>query len=330
MPRVQLMENDMWNLIADVGGTNMRLAEVSSDGEILTQERFQSKGEMTLEAACAQFAQGRGSMPARAVIAAAGVVKDGAVKLTNAGQSFSETSLSEVLGGAPVSVLNDFEAAAWSLATVVPEDVTTLQGKAEFPKEPCLILGPGTGLGVGALVWLGDVPCVVPGEGGHAALGPRTPEEVPIFEAIREEWPEVGMGDGLLVEAEAVLSGTGLPVFYRAVAKSMDLTAPLDNGVDIFAAAKARLDTAAMRAVELFARYLAAIAGDFGLVFNAKGGVFVTGGVAAANPWMFDDGFVEAFNAGGRHTGWRKELPLHLYHQPNFGLIGARNYLVNR
>jgi glucokinase len=327
---MQWMENDMWNLIADVGGTNMRLAEVSSGGEILIQERFQSKGEMTLDAACAQFARERGSMPARAVIAAAGVVKDGAVKLTNAGQSFSETSITKTLDGAPVNVLNDFEAAAWSLATVGPDDVTTLQGAAEFPKEPCLILGPGTGLGVGALVWAGDVPCVVPGEGGHAALGPRTREEVSIFAALREEWPEVGMGEGLLVEAEAVLSGTGLPVFYRAVAKSMELTAPLDNAADIFSAAKARLDTAAMRAVQLFARYLAAIAGDFGLVFGAKGGVFVTGGVAAANPWMFDDAFVEAFNAGGRHTGWRKELPLHVYHQPDFGLIGARNYLVHR
>ena len=321
----------MWNLIADVGGTNMRLAEVSAEGEILTQERFQTKGEMTLEAACVQFANSRGSMPARAVIAAAGVVKDGAVQLTNAGnQSFSEASLAEALGGASVKVLNDFEAAAWSLATVGPEDVTTLQGKAEFPKEPCLILGPGTGLGVGALVWAGDVPCVVPGEGGHVALGPRTPEEVPIFKAMRDEWPEVGMGEGLIVEAEAILSGTGLPLFYRAVAKSMDLTAPLDNGADIFEAAKAKLDTAAMRAVELFARYLAGVAGDLGLVFAAKGGVFVTGGVAAANPWMFDEAFVAAFNAGGRHTGWRQELPLHLYHQPNFGLIGARNYLVNR
>ena len=320
----------MWNLIADVGGTNMRLAAVNAEGEILEQARYNTKGELNLEQACADFASHRGSAPGRAVIAAAGVVRDGSVQLTNAHQSFSERGIAAALKIERAKVLNDFEAAAWSLATVSAGDVTTLQGEAKFPKEPCLIIGPGTGLGVGALVWANGDPCVVPGEGGHVALAPRTPEEVPIFEALREEWPEVGMGPGLVVEAEAILSGTGLPFFYRAVAKSMELTAPLETGAEIFESAKAKLDTAAMRAVALFAQYLASVAGDLGLVFAAKGGVFVTGGVAAANPWIFDAAFVEAFNAGGRHTGWRQELPLHLYHQPNFGLIGARNYLAAR
>ncbi|NIZ12766.1 ROK family protein [Phaeobacter sp. HF9A] len=320
----------MWNLIADVGGTNMRLAAVNAQGAILEQARYDSKGDMNLEQACADFAAHRGGAPERAVIAAAGVVRDGAVQLTNAHQSFSERGIASALKIERAKVLNDFEAAAWSLATVAAGDVTTLQGQPVFPKESCLIIGPGTGLGVGALVWSNGDPCVVPGEGGHVALGPRAADEVPIFQALREEWPEVGMGPGLAVEAEAILSGTGLPYFYRAVAKSMDLTAPLCTGAEIFEAAKARLDTAAMRSVALFARYLAGVAGDLGLVFAAKGGVFVTGGVAAANPWIFDADFIAAFNAGGRHSSWRQELPLHLYHQPDFGLIGARNYLSAR
>ncbi|MFP3383918.1 ROK family protein [Tritonibacter sp. SIMBA_163] len=320
----------MWNLIADVGGTNMRLAAVNAEGDILERARYDTKGTLNLEQACADFAAHRGSAPGRAVIAAAGVVRDGSVQLTNADQSFSERGIAVALGIERAKVLNDFEAAAWSLATVAEGDVTVLQGQAVFPREPCLIVGPGTGLGVGALVWANGEPCVIPGEGGHVALGPRTPEEVPIFEALRKEWPEIGMGPGLVVEAEAILSGTGLPYFYRAVAKSMDLTAPLGTGAEIFEAAKARLDTAAIRAVELFVQYLAGVAGDLGLVFAAKGGVFISGGVAAANPWIFDEAFVAAFNAGGRHTSWRQELPLHLYHQPNFGLIGARNYLTAR
>ncbi|ABF63096.1 ROK family protein [Ruegeria sp. TM1040] len=320
----------MWNLIADVGGTNMRLAAVNAEGEILEQARYDSKGTQNLEEACADFAAHRGSAPGRAVIAAAGVVRGGSVQLTNANQSFSERGIAVALQTERVKVLNDFEAAAWSLASVSAGDVTVLQGQAVFPKEPCLIIGPGTGLGVGALIWANGEPCVVPGEGGHVAIGPRTADEVAIFEALREEWPEIGMGPGLAVEAEGILSGTGLPYFYRAVARSMELTAPLTTGAEIFQSAQARLDTAAVRAVSLFAQYLAGVAGDLGLVFAAKGGVFVTGGVAAANPWIFDAAFVEAFNAGGRHTAWREELPLHLYHQPNFGLIGARNYLRAR
>ncbi|SCZ71202.1 glucokinase [Epibacterium ulvae] len=318
----------MWNLIGDVGGTNMRLAAVSSDGEILEQRSFPSKGDVPLEEVCRSFVSPRDGAPGHVVIAAAGVVKDGQVTLTNARQTASESGIAAACGTGHAKILNDFEAAAWSLATVGAEDVTVLQGTTQFQRAPRLIIGPGTGLGVGSLIYAHGQPAVVPGEGGHVAIAPRRADLVAVFDCLTRDWPEVAMGAPLAVEAEALLSGTGLPRFYRALAEVRGAAAVCVENAEIFAAAQTQSDAVAVEAVALFAEYLGAVAGDLGLVLGATGGVFVTGGLALKNPWMFDTGFLEAFNAGGRHQSWREAMPVYLYSNEDFGLIGARNYLM--
>ncbi len=318
----------MWTLIADVGGTNMRLAAMGPDGTLLRQERFASKGSIRLEEVCASFAQTQGTAPNHVVIAAAGVVKEGQVTLTNAQQTASESGLAAACATGSAKILNDFEAAAWSLATVSRDEVTVLQGTDQFSRAPRLIVGPGTGLGVGALVYSHGQPSVVPGEGGHVSIGPRRSELVPVFEALIEDWPEVAMSN-LTIEAEALLSGTGLPRFYRALAGVMGAEAVCQDGAEIFAAAQAHSDPVALRCVGIFAEYLGAVAGDLGLAFGASGGVFITGGVALKNPWVLKQGFLEAFNSGGRHQAWREGLPVYLYSNENFGLVGARNYALH-
>lgn len=321
----------MWNLVADVGGTNMRLAAISNAGSIIDQQSFGSKGEVSVPAACQAFVAQHATSPAGVVVAAAGVVKDGEVELTNAKkQRFSEADLAVATGTDNVTILNDFEAAAWSLSTVTPADVTPLQGGQGIPMGPRLIIGPGTGLGVGSLVWANGQPNVVRGEGGHITLSPQSAQELEYFQALIEIWPEVQIGSGIAVEAEAVLSGTGIPLFYRAIATVHSAPQAAQNAEDVFRLAQDGTDPCAILAVDLFRRYLGTLAGDLGLVIDAKGGVFVTGGVALSNPWLFDEKFLQAFNAGGRHSDWRAAFPVYLYQNPNFGLLGARNYISSR
>ncbi|MEP5212028.1 ROK family protein [Sulfitobacter pontiacus] len=314
----------MWNLIADVGGTNMRLACVAADGQMLRQQTLPSKGDVGLEQACGAFAKAEGSAPTHVVIAAAGIVANGRVTLTNANQSASEPGLVTACGAQSAKILNDFEAAAWSLETVTKDEVKTLQGQGGFTPGARLIIGPGTGLGVGALVMDEATTLAVPGEGGHVGIGPRRSELVPVFEALVALWPEVAMSD-LTVEAEAVLSGTGLPYFYRAVAQAMGQEVQPLQGPQIFAAAAAQSDPVALRTVALFGEYLGAVAGDLAVTVKAMGGVFVTGGVVHKNPHILDQAFLAAFNAGGRYHAWRQNVPVYLYENENFGLIGARN-----
>lgn len=319
----------MWDLIADVGGTHMRLAAHFPTGEIVEHRSYRSDGDLGIEHACAAYIEWRGAAPDCIVVAAAGVVHDRAVTLTNARQTLSEADLTRISPSSRVRILNDFEAAAWSLATVMEDDVEMLQGTLDNATSPRLIIGPGTGLGVGALIRANGMPEVIPGEGGHVALGPRHAREVPYLEALIRRSPAFQCGDTLAVEAEALLSGTGVPAFYAAVAEVMELDRPLHDAADVFNAAQDHGNPAARIVAGMFRDALGALAGDLALAFGARGGVFVTGGVARSNRWLFDGSFLAAFNAGGRHTHWREQLPVCLYHNAGGGLLGARNY-INR
>jgi glucokinase len=317
-----------WNLVADVGGTNMRLAALSPEGEILRQITHESSGPLTVAAACKAFIEDVGPPPAWLVVAAAGPVRGGQVELTNVKQTLSEVELAALCPEAQVRILNDFEAAAWSLATVGEAQVESLQGRIDNWTAPRVIVGPGTGLGVGALVWAGGRPQVVAGEGGHVSLAPRCRAEVDYFECLVAAHPEFAIGDSLAVEAEAILSGTGVPLFYRAIGKATGEDAPLRTAGEIFGAARGGAAPLAEQTVSLFRDYLGTLSGDLGLAFGAWGGVFITGGVAQANRFIFDEAFLVAFRAGGRHSDWRAALPLCLYQDANFGLLGARNFIA--
>lgn len=316
-----------WNLVGDIGGTNMRLA-AEEDGKIFFQQTLPTVGEVSIADALVEFCIANGSKPERVAIAAAGIVDKGKVVLTNTGTEITEKMIAAACSTKASNILNDFEAAAWSLANVDGNDLFCLQGDKALVKKPRVIIGPGTGLGVGALVYKNEEPVVVQGEGGHVRLSPDTHEELAVFKALGELWPDVKMGDGHAVEAEAVLSGTGLPYFYKAIANVFGLHVLPKTGGAIFESAKAQRDVAAEKAVAYFTKYLGEIAGDMGVTFSAKGGVFLTGGVITSNTWIFDKpDFLAAFNSGGRHSSFRKTLPVFIKTNPNFGLNGAINFL---
>ncbi len=319
-----------WDLVADIGGTNMRLA-AGRNGRIEDRATFPTVSERTLGEVISDYVASAGSAPRNAAVAAAGIVRNGSVKLTNTGTLISEAIVNKAAGIKTSKLLNDFEAAAWSLCNVSADDILTLQGDGELRRASRIIIGPGTGLGVGGLVWDQERPVVVQGEGGHVRLSPDTEEELEIFKRVGALWPETRMGDGHAVEAEAILSGTGLPVFYRAIGDVEGLPVNLLTAAEIFAASLSGGDRVAEKTTHLFVKYLGEIAGDMAVTFAATGGVFLVGGVIASNPWMFEnDVFLKAFNSGGRHSGFRRAVPVYLYKGSNFGLQGALNYLGAR
>ena len=326
-----------WDLVGDIGGTNMRLAVVV-EGQIREQRVVESKGEIPLIEAVKHYVAEIGSAPRYVEVAAAGVIKNGYVELTNAGQGFSIDDLVAAAGAKMGRILNDFEAAAWSLVTVSPDDLTPLQGQLPpplshppQPTRPRLIVGPGTGLGVGTLAWAGIQPEVLQGEGGHIRIGPHRRDEVDIFAKLADLWPETQMdaSQSLALEAEAIVSGTGIPFLMRAL-ELLDGRTP--SGMmprDIFEAAKQGRDPLAIKAIDIFSRNLGAVAGDLALYISAYGGVFLTGGVLLKNDWIFDrPAFLDGFNQGGRHTRFRRDIPIYLYRNNNFGLQGAINAMM--
>jgi glucokinase len=265
--------------------------------------------------------------PDYVVVAAAGPVVDNQVVLTNARQSLCGRALRDVTGAKQAEIINDFAAAAWATHAPSPSDFTVLQGASVPPVGTRLVIGPGTGLGVGALAKAGDDYIAVPGEGGHIGIGPRAAAEVEVFVALRSLWPEVFFGDSLIIEAEGLLSGTGLPWFYQAVAQCHGQTVKTaPDAAEIMAAAHSGGDSIAQQVVALFQDHLAQAAGDLALAFGATGGVFLVGGVAMKNAWLFEERFLQRFIEGGRFTDKRTALNLYLLNLEYFGLAGAHSY----
>ena len=110
--------------------------------------------------------------PRTAAFAVATAVREDCVRFTNSPWSFSQEAVRQALGLKVLRVVNDFEALALSLPGLVPGQMQGFPGgpRTPVPGLTLAVVGPGTGLGVGAVV-----PSVagrwdaLPGEGGGKA-----------------------------------------------------------------------------------------------------------------------------------------------------------------
>lgn len=172
------------------------------------------------------------------------------------------------------------------------------------------MLGPGTGLGIAALIPVGDGWQAVPTEGGHVSFGAGSPDEEPIFARLHKDGP---------VSAEMVISGSGLPRLHGAVNPG---TAPLASA-EIVARALAG-DPAAASTIKLFVRLLGRFAGDVALTFKAMGGVYIAGGVTGKlGALLEEDIFRKAFEAHPPYGDLLRAVPTYLVTVAHPGLIGC-------
>lgn len=310
-----------WDLVADIGGTNMRVAQVA-EGRMLSRRNFPMTPDRRVADTLEEVAREIGGIPQAVVAAGAGPVQAGEIRLTNGGWLVSETEIAATTGASRVQVINDFEAAAWSLATLGDSDVAAIGDSGPLSLGHRVAIGPGTGLGVGSLCWDGTRYHVMPGEGGHVAVGPRTVDEIDVFGRLVALWPDARIGDTLTLEAEAMLSGTGLPLLYQACGGAAG-----EKGRDIFARAR-QGEPEARRCVGMFRSHLAALAGNLAVTLKARGGLFFVGGVAQSNPWLFDAEFWADYIEGGRFTDLRASCGIYLVTIEDFGLRGCINALT--
>jgi glucokinase len=258
-------------LLGDIGGTNSRfgLIDLGSievrDVEVLKNDDFQG-----LEAAIAHYLEKRGitELAAAAVDVAAPVDRE-TITLTNRDWTFSAESLRKAAKAKRFQLLNDFEALAWSLPHIKPEHLVQLGGTVKDKPQVKVVLGPGTGLGMATLAPLpggGWMP--IPGEMGHVTLPVVTAEELALKDAI--------MGKDKFSEVEDVLTGPGLLALYRAIAKSPKHGKP----EAVLQSALKGGDPDAEKTLDHFMTFLARLAGDAAMALQARGGVYLAGGIA--------------------------------------------------
>jgi glucokinase len=224
------------------------------------------------------------------------------IKLTNSAWSFTVEGLAGAASLDDILLLNDFEALSLSLPHLHAEELQQIGGGAAEPQATKVVLGPGTGIGVAGLVWSGTDWIAVPSEGGHISLAAHTRREFELIERLR------GSHDHL--SAERVLSGPGLANLYHAVADSHGVFAPPLQPNDVLTRGAAGSDPLAVEALELFVTWLGAFAGDVALVFCARGGVYLGGGIAPKIVSALSQGaFRQACEAKGRMQSLLAPIP---------------------
>ena len=304
-------------LIGDIGGTNARFA-VLTDAYADAREfpAVRTADFATIEDAIQAAVLDKTSVqPRSAILAVAGPVDGDAIDLTNCHWVVRPRDLIAGLAFSDVIVVNDFEAQALAVADMAPEHLVELgRGRAEN-NQTRVVLGPGTGLGVGALVRAGRVWVPVPGEGGHVDLGPRT-------ERDHEVWPHIERVNGR-VSAEQVLCGPGIERLYRAVCAADGAETHFASAADITAAAVARSNGQAQETLDLFSTYLGRVAGDLALIFMATGGVFVSGGIGQHIVGILKSGlFRAAFEDKAPHSELIASIATRLIIHPLAPLAG--------
>jgi glucokinase len=298
-------------LIADIGGTTSRFAVAESGLRPRYVVTIANDSVDSLETAIDQYLGQIAEMPAVAVLAVAGPVDGDEITLTNRGWRFHVPELRERFGFSHVRAINDFEALAWALLGLASTDTRPLGRHSEERRGAKVVLGPGTGLGVAALVPAGKGWKVVGSEGGHMSFGPASEDEEPVFARLRAQCGPVS--------AEMVLCGRGLTRLHVALHPGAQ---PISSEVIIAQATAGK--AAALATTTMFTRLLGRFAGDVALTFKAIAGVYVTGGVAAGLAAVLDETvFRTAFEA---HPPYQKTLaatPTRLLTCTEPGLLGC-------
>lgn len=304
-------------LIGDIGGTNARFALVNSaDAAIERLPNVHTAAYPNIDDAIDQaLPKGANGQPRSAVLALAGPIAGDRVPLTNSDWVVEPRELIRRFGLAEVVLINDFEAQSLALPDLAPGDISQIGGGEVSPGRARAVIGPGTGLGAGALVHARGVWVPVPGEGGHIGLGPFTKRDLEI-------WPHVER-HGPRVSAETLLCGAGMVRLYRAVAASDGVPARLDAPEEVTQQGLAGTDPQARETLMLFAEHLGRAAGDIALVFMAYGGVYLAGGITARiEPVLRAGGFRDAFLDKWPHQKLMERMATAIITKPDAALTG--------
>ncbi len=297
-------------LLADIGGTNVRFALLEGDG-LGPVERRKVADYPSLEDAAVAFLGARRAE--RAVLAAAGPVEGGRCLLTNHDWAVDEKAFAAALGLEGTLVVNDFEAQARSLPALREDHLHRIGHGTGDRGAPMVVLGPGTGLGVGALLRVGAGFVAVASEGGHATLAAGDEREEAVLRYLRRRFGHVS--------AERVLCGAGLENLYDALSVLEGHGPALRADAEITAAGPE--DPVAQAAVGMFCDWLGSVAGDLALTFGAKGGVFIAGGIVPRIlPALDGSGFRRRFEAKGRFRSYLAPIPTAVVLHPDAAMLG--------
>jgi glucokinase len=306
-------------LLGDIGGTTARFAVLTGDAlepiEHLPVSEYRSMIDVI------HGFLGRGQDRNRisaAVLGVAAPVEGGRSVLVNSQWVVDAVELRAAFGFKSISLINDFEAIAYALPHLSGRDVKPLAGGKPQLGESMAVIGPGTGLGMAGVVRREDRIAIIPTEGGHATLPGATPREDAVIAHLRHIFGHVS--------AERALSGPGLENLHAAIAAIDGIGVSSETAPEIVRQALDRSCPISVAAVDMFCAMLGTVAGDLALMFRARGGVYIAGGIA---PRIVDvlarSEFLARFRAKGRFGPYLESVPTAVIVNSDAAFLGLRS-----
>ena len=312
-------------LLGDIGATNARFALVRADGSISNARVYALDDYASLsEVLDAYLREERPpARPTRAALAVASPITSDEVALTNHPWEFSIAALSKHFGFKQLHVVNDFAATALAVPNLAEGDRRQIGSGKPAKNAPVGVIGPGTGLGVGALIPAPNDAVPLAGEGGHVTMAPADAQESAILDLMRRRYDHVS--------AERVLSGPGLVNLYNALCELADAPAASFAPAQITNPRIWNEDPRTREATMIFCAMLGTVAGNLALTLGARGGVYIAGGIVPDLGTFFaETEFRKRFEDKGRMRGYLAPIPTYVITRPLPALIGAAALLRKR
>ena len=307
-------------LLGDIGGTHMRFGWVVGPGErIVATQSYRWADVAGIEAAITSYLDEHGQASPRAcALAVAGPVRGDEVGLTNRDRALSLPDLRRRLGLERLEVLNDFAAIALAVPLLAPGETVPVGGGAAQPEGAIAIVGAGTGLGVSASVALSAGRHALPSEGGHASLSSNDATEDRLLSILRQWFGHVSF--------ERVLSGQGIVNLYRAHCLMAGVEAAPHDPAAISLLAAQSLDACCVAAVDRFFGFLGSFAGNVALTFDARGGVYLAGGIVPRlRERIGGSEFRQRFESKGRFRSYLERIPTRIIVDPTAAALRGAN-----
>jgi glucokinase len=310
-------------LVGDIGATNARFALVGP-GRKIARMRVLAAGDYSgIDEAIAGYLAEVEGRPDQVVLAVASPVTGDRISFTNNPWTFSIAELQRRLGLRRLEVINDFTAVALAVPHLPAEERVQVGPGQPVADAPIGIIGPGTGLGVGALVRAGGKWITLPGEGGHVTMAPGDAREGAVLDLMRRRFDHVS--------AERVISGPGLVNLYNALCETDGVPAASYTAAQITDAAIGRSDLRCRETVSMFCAMLGTVAGNLALTLGARGGVYIAGGIVPKLGAAFaQSAFRARFEQKGRMQAYLAPVPTYVITHAVPAFLGAATLLDER
>ncbi|MFO6422558.1 glucokinase [Motilimonas sp. KMU-193] len=309
------------SVVADVGGTNIRLASVDKQtGELTQIKKYLCADYASIADVIKLYFAELDGLVKELCIAIACPVDDDLIEMTNHTWTFSQTALKAALSLDKLYVINDYTAISLAVPFLADDEKVQIGGGSVKAKKAIGICGPGTGLGVGHLINVNDKWISLDGEGGHTSFCPVGEDARAVLNVLAQE-----MGH---VSAERLLSGQGIENIYRALCQLEGQTPTLATAADVSRAGLANDCPIAARTLAVFCQGLGTFAGNLALNLACEGGVYIAGGIVP----RFIDYFTQSdfrshFEYKGRFSEYNAGIATFVVLHPDPGLFGAGVFL---